>query len=102
MLKPVRDKILLKEIEDKNQENDLGVIVSVSNDETKEKNRLIKCEIIDVSDGFIDENGNERKIDNRLLVGETVIIDKYSGSKITENGQEYILAKQIEVMAIVK
>ena len=103
MLKPVHDKILLKEIEDNgNKENELGVITSVNNEDTKNNNRLIKCEVIDVSDGFIDENGNQRTIDDRISIGTTVIIDKYSGSKINEDGTEYILAKQIEVMAIVK
>lgn len=100
MIKPVHDKILLKEIEEGNKENELGVITSVNNEDTKNNNRLIKCEVIAVSDGFIDENGNDRKIDSRISVGSIVVIDKYSGSKINEEGTEYILAKQIEVMAI--
>lgn len=103
MLKPVHDKILLKEIEDKNKQNDFGVIVSVNNEDTKNNNRIIKCEVIAISDGFIDENGNDRKIDDRISVGKTVVIDKYSGSKILDDdGTEYILAKQIEVMAVVE
>ena len=95
MLKPIHDEILLKEIESKNKENGYGVIVSVNNDDTKNNDRLIKCE------GFIDENGNNRKIDSNISVGKVVIIDKYSGSKIVDDdGTEYILAKQIEVMAV--
>lgn len=102
MIKPVHDKILLKEIEDnKNKENELGVITSVANEDTKNNNRLIKCEVVAISDGFIDENGNDRTIDDRIQVGSTVIIDKYSGSKINEDGEDYLLAKQIEVLAIV-
>ena len=103
MLKPVHDKILLEEIEDKNKENDFGVIVSVNNEETKNNNRVIKCKVVATSDGFIDENGNDRKIDDRISVGKIVVIDKYSGSKIIDDdGKEYILAKQIEVMAVVE
>lgn len=103
MIKPVHDKILLKEIKDnENKTNELGVITSVNNEDTRNNQRLIKCEVVNVSDGFIDENGNQRKIDDRILVGSTVIIDKYSGSTINDNGEEYILAKQIEVLAVME
>lgn len=103
MIKPVHDKILLKEIkENENEKNDLGIITSVNNEDKKNSQRLIKCEVVDVSDGFIDENGNQRVIDERIAVGSTVIIDKYSGSTISEGGETYILAKQIEVLAVIR
>lgn len=103
MIKPVHDKILLKEIKDnENKTNDLGVITSVNNEDTRNNQRLIKCKVVNISDGFIDENGNERTIDKRIKVGSTVVIDKYSGSSINDNGEDYILAKQIEVLAVIE
>lgn len=102
MIKPIHDKILLKEIKDNsNKENEFGVVTSVNNEDTRNNQRLIKCKVVAISDGFIDENGNQRTIDDRISVDSVVIIDKYSGSKINEDGEEYILAKQIEVFAIV-
>lgn len=102
MIKPIHDKILLKEIKDSsNKENEFGVVTSVNNEDTRNNQRLIKCKVVAISDGFIDENGNQRTIDDRISVDSVVIIDKYSGSKINEDGEEYILAKQIEVFAIV-
>ncbi len=92
MIKPLADRVLIKmkEGEEKTQS---GIILSGA---TKEKPQI--AEVIAVGPG--------EKIDGVLQemnvkVGDNVIINKYSGAEVKYEGEEYIIVKQNEILAIV-
>lgn len=92
MIKPLADRVLIKmkEGEEKTQS---GIILSGA---TKEKPQI--AEVIAVGPG--------EKIDGALQemyvkAGDKVIINKYSGTEVKYEGQDYIIVKQNEILAIV-
>ena len=92
MIKPLADRVLIKmkEGEEKTQS---GIILSGA---TKEKPQI--AEVIAVGPG--------EKIEGILQemyvkVGDNVIINKYSGTEVKYEGEEYIIVKQNEILAIV-
>ena len=92
MIKPLADRVLMKmkEGEEKTQS---GIILSGA---TKEKPQI--AEVIAVGPG--------EKIEGILQemyvkVGDNVIINKYSGTEVKYEGEEYIIVKQNEILAIV-
>ncbi len=92
MIKPLADRVLIKmkEGEEKTQS---GIYLSGA---TKEKPQV--AEVIAVGPG--------EKIDGTLQEmyvkpGDNVIINKYSGTEVKYEGQEYIIIKQNHILAIV-
>ncbi len=92
MIKPLADRVLIKmkEGEEKTQS---GIILS---GDTKEKPQI--AEVIAV--------GPWEKIEGVLQEmyvkpGDNVVINKYSGTEVKYEGQEYIILKQNEILAIV-
>ena len=92
MIKPLADRVLIKmkEGEEKTQS---GIILSGA---TKEKPQI--AEEIAVGPG--------EKLDGVLQEmyvkpGDNVIINKYSGTEVKYEGQEYIIIRQNEILAIV-
>ena len=92
MIKPLADRVLIKmkEGEEKTQS---GIILSGA---TKEKPQI--AEVIAVGPG--------EKIDGALQemyvkAGDNVIINKYSGTEVKYEGQDYVVVKQNEILAIV-
>ena len=92
MIKPLGNRVLIKmkEGEEKTQS---GIILSGA---TKEKPQI--AEVVAVGPG--------EKIEGKLeemyvKVGDNVIINKYSGTEVKYEGQEYLIVKQNEILAIV-
>ena len=92
MIKPLADRVLIKmkEGEEKTQS---GIILSAG---TKEKPQI--AEVIAVGPGeIIDGKLKEMNV----KVGDNVIVTKYSGTEVKYEGQEYIIVKQDDILAIV-
>jgi len=49
--------------------------------------------------GKIEAIGNEAK---HVKIGDVILFDKYSGSKITIDGQEYLILKEEDILGIVE
>lgn len=93
MLKPIEDKVLLKL--KKEEEVTRGGIILASNSKYKTQTATV----IAVGDGNI--SSDEKKI---MVVNEndTVYIEKGVGTLIEYEGEEYLLVKQSEILAIEK
>ena len=52
-----------------------------------------------VGDG---SNGGEKLQKMEVTVGDKVIYSKYSGTEVKLDGEEYIIVKQSDILAIVK
>lgn len=92
-VKPMEDRILLKPMEAE-QKTAGGIIIP---DNAKEKPQ--KGEVIAVGPGKTNDKG--QKIEMALKKGDKVLYGKYSGTEITIEGQEYLIVRESDVLAII-
>jgi chaperonin GroES len=92
-VKPLADRILVKPLEAE-QKTKGGIIIP---DNAKEKPQ--KGEVIAVGPGKIADNG--QKIVMELKKGDTVLYGKYSGTEVTVDGQELLIVRESDVLAII-
>ncbi len=92
MIKPLEDRVLLKMVEAE-ETTKSGIILSSG---SQEKPQI--AEVIAVGPGRTEDG---KKIEMSIKVGDKVITSKYSGTEIKYEGQEYIIAKESDVLAIV-
>ena len=93
MIKPVADRILIK-MEEGEETTKSGIILSAS---AKEKPQIAKVIAVGPG-GNIDENNVEMYIKE----GQKVIVSKYSGTEVKYEGEEYLIVKQNDILAIVE
>lgn len=93
MLKPLSDRVLIKmkEGEEKTQS---GIILSAA---AKEKPQI--AEVIAVGPGEIVDG---KKKEMYIKEGDNVIVSKYAGTEIKYKGEEYIIVKQEDILAIIE
>jgi len=94
MIKPLSDRVLIKMIEAE-ETTKSGIILSSG---SQEKPQI--AEVIAVGPGGLDSDG--KKIEIQVKVGDKVITSKYSGTEIKYEGEEYIVVKQSDILAIVE
>lgn len=93
MLKPLGDRVVLKQLEA--EETTKGGIILTS--QSKEKPQ--EAEVIAVGPGA--------KVDGKVVpvevkVGDKVVYSKYSGLEVKYEGTEYIVVKESDILAIVE
>jgi chaperonin GroES len=92
-VKPLADRVIVKPLEAE-QKTKGGIIIP---DNAKEKPQ--KGEVIAVGPGKIADNGT--KITMELKKGDTVLYGKYSGTEVTVDGQELLIVRESDVLAII-
>ena len=93
MIKPLLDRIVIKMIESE-ETTKSGIILSAS---AKEKPQI--AEVIEVGPGG---KVDGKEIEMYLKKGDKVIVSKYAGTEIKYEGEELIIVKQEDVLAIVE
>jgi len=93
MVKPLQDRVLVKMIEGE-ETTKSGIILA---GKAQEKPQI--AEILAVGPGG-EIDGKDVKMN--VKVGDKVIISKYSGTEIKYNGEEMIIVKQGDILAIVE
>jgi len=93
MLKPLVDRVVIKMIE--SEETTSSGIILAGN--AQEKPQF--AEVIEVGPGGI-VDGN--KIEMLVKKGDKVVVNKYAGTEIKYEGQELIIVKQNDILAIVE
>jgi len=93
MIKPLQDRVLIKMIENE-ETTKSGIILSSG---AKEKPQI--AEIIEVGPGIEVEG---KKIEMNVKKGDKVIVSKYSGTEVKYEGEEYIILKQDDILAIIE
>ncbi len=93
-VKPLQDRVLLKrlEVEEKTAG---GIIIP---DTAKEKPQ--ECKVIAVGPGKTLENGELRK--PGVKEGDRVLIGKWGGSEVKIDGEEHIIIKEDEILAVLE
>lgn len=92
-VKPLEDRVILKPMEAE-QKTAGGIIIP---DNAKEKPQ--KGEVIATGPGKTNEKG--AKIEMTLKKGDKVLYGKYSGTEITIDGQDYLIVRESDVLAII-
>ena len=92
-LRPLHDRILVQRIEE--QEQKVGGIIIP--DTAKEKPQQGK--VIAVGAGKADKDGKREPLD--VQNGDTILFGKYSGQEIKVDGNEYLIMREDEVLAVV-
>ena len=91
MLKPLADRVVIKMIE--SEETTKSGIILAGN--SKEKPQI--AEVIAVGPGG-EVDGKEVKM--YIQKGDKVVVNKYAGTEIKYEGEEYIIVKQSDILAI--
>ncbi|MBR2290524.1 MAG: co-chaperone GroES [Clostridia bacterium] len=93
MIKPLVDRVLIKMCEAE-ETTKSGIILSSG---SQEKPQI--AEVVEVGPGGM-VDGKEVKM--YIKKGDKVITNKYTGTNVKYEGQEYIIVKQDDVLAIVE
>lgn len=92
-LRPLADRVVLKQI--KAEEKTKGGIILSS--AAQEKPEVYEVVVVGPG-GFVD--GNE--VEMEVVAGDKVITGKYSGTNVKIDGEEYMIVRQSEILAIVE
>jgi chaperonin GroES len=92
--KPLRDRVLVK-FSTEEEKTAGGLFIP---DSAKEKPQ--KGTIIAVGSGKITDDGKRQAMD--VKVGDTVLFDKYSGSKIKIDDEDYLIIREEDILGIVE
>ena len=92
-VRPLHDRLIIRRIEEKETVKG-GIIIP---DTAKEKPQ--EGEVIAVGNGKMLENGTKVAMD--VKAGDRVLFGKYSGTDIKIDGQEYLILREDEVLAVI-
>lgn len=92
--KPLRDRVLV-EFSSEEEKTAGGLYIP---DAAKEKPQ--KGKVIAVGSGKVTDDGKRQPME--IKVGDVVLFDKYSGSKIKMDDNEYLIIKEEDILGIVE
>lgn len=92
MIKPLADRVLIKMMESE-ETTKSGIILA---GKAQEKPQV--AEVLAVGPGG-KVDGNE--VEMYVKAGDRVIVSKYAGTEVKYEGEEYIIVKQNDILAIV-
>ena len=93
MIKPLADRVLIK-MKEGEETTKSGIILSAA---SKEKPQI--AEVIAVGPGGNVEGNN---IEMNVKAGDKVIVSKYAGTEVKYEGEEYLIVKQSDILAIIE
>jgi chaperonin GroES len=91
-VRPLHDRLVVRRMEEKEMARG-GIIIP---DTAKEK--PMEGEVLAVGNGRILENGT--KVALEVKVGDRILFGKYSGTEIEIEGEEAVIVREDEVLAI--
>ncbi|RKY40599.1 MAG: co-chaperone GroES [Candidatus Omnitrophota bacterium] len=93
-IKPLGDRVLIKPCEEKEKTKG-GIVLP---DTAKERPQ--EGEIVAVGEGRRTDEG--KRVSLSLKVGDKVLYGKYSGTEITVDGEEYLIMREEDVLAVIE
>ena len=93
-VRPLHDRIIVSRIEEGEQKVG-GIIIP---DSAKEKPQQGK--VIAVGAGKAKDDGKRIALD--VKAGDTILFGKYSGQEIKLDGEEYLIMREDEVLAVIE
>jgi chaperonin GroES len=93
-LRPLHDRVIVKRLEE-DKVSAGGIVIP---DNVAEK--PIRGKVLAVGNGKILENGEQRKLD--VKKGDKVLFGKYSGTEVKVDGEELLVMREDDIMAIIE
>ncbi len=93
-IRPLHDRVLVRRLEEEEQKVG-GIIIP---DTAKEKPQ--QGEVIGVGNGKLLENGERVPLD--VKVGDRVLFGKYAGADVKIDGEEYLILREDEILAVLE
>lgn len=93
-VRPLRDRILVKRLEESEQKVG-GIIIP---DTAKEKPQ--QGQVVAVGSGKVNDDGKVQPLD--VKAGDRVLFGKYGGSEIKVEGQEYLILREDEILGVIE
>ena len=91
-IRPLHDRVIVQRIEEGEQKVG-GIIIP---DSAKEKPQQGK--VIAVGQGKVKDDGKRQPLD--VQDGDTILFGKYSGQEIKIDGEDYLIMREEEVLAV--
>lgn len=92
--KPLRDRVFVK-FTTEEEKTAGGLYIP---DSAKEKPQ--KGVVIEVGPGRITDDGKRQPLE--VKVGDTILFDKYSGSKVKIDEEEYLIIREEDILGIIE
>ena len=92
-LKPLSDRVVIKMIEAE-ETTKSGIILAGS---AKEKPQV--AEVVAVGPGDLEDG---KLVNMNVKIGDKVITSKYSGTEVKVDGEELVIVRQSDILAIVE
>jgi chaperonin GroES len=93
-LTPLGDRVIIEPSDAEASTSPGGIIIP---DTAKEKPQ--QGSVVAAGPGRTTDDG--KLIDLEVKVGQTVIYSKYAGTEYTENGSDYLIVRESDILAIV-
>ena len=93
-IQPLADRVVIKALEESEQMRG-GLYIP---DTAKEKPS--QGEVVATGPGKLSDEGT--RIDMDVKVGDKVLYGKYSGTDVTLDGEEYLILRESDILAVIK
>src|SRR4029450_6549810 len=93
-IRPLHDRVIIKRLEEE-RTSPGGIVIPDSATE-----KPIKGKVMAVGKGKILENGDVRPLD--VKVGDNILFGKYSGTEVKVDGEELLVMREEDVMAVIE
>ena len=93
-IRPLHDRIIVERLEE--ETTTAGGIIIPDNAQEKP----IQGEVLAVGNGKVLESGEQRGLD--VKVGDKVLFGKYSGTEVKVEGEELLVMREDDIMAIIE
>jgi len=93
-IRPLHDRVVVKRTEEE-RTSPGGIVIP---DTAAEK--PIRGKVIAIGNGKILDSGDTRPLD--LKVGDNILFGKYSGTEVKVNGEDLLVMREDDVMAVIE
>ncbi len=93
-MRPLHDRVVVKRVEEEKKTAG-GIVIP---DTAAEK--PIRGEVVAVGNGKLLDNGEVRPLS--VKVGDTVLFGKFSGTEVKFEGQELVVMREDDIMAVIE
>jgi chaperonin GroES len=93
-IRPLHDRVLVKRLKEQDKTAS-GLFIP---DTAKEK--PVEAQVIAVGSGKVLEDGTVRKPE--LKKGDRILFSKYSGSEVRLDGEEHLIMREDDILAVVE
>lgn len=92
---PLQDRVLVRRLDEEEEASEGGIILP---DSAKEKPQ--EGEVLAVGPGKVTDDGARQKPD--LKEGDRILFAKYAGTEVKVDGEDLLIMREDDVLAVVK